>query len=118
MKQRFFFLFSLLLLAGAVSAHAAGAGGAGLPWEQPLTTLSNSISGPVAYGCSLIGLVGAGGTLIFMGGMINEFLRMVLFIVLVIAFVIAGKNTMTAFGWGAGSVVSKVEYVERANGTA
>jgi type IV secretory pathway VirB2 component (pilin) len=117
MKHKFFFLFSLLLLAAAGTAHAA-TGGGGLPWEQPLTTLSNSVSGPVAYGASLIGLVGAGGSLIFMGGMINEFLRMVLFIVLVIAFVIAGKNTMTAFGWGAGATISKVEYVERSGRVA
>ena len=104
----------LILMAVAGSAHAA-TGGGGLPWEAPLTTLSNSVSGPVAYGASLVGLVGAGGTLIFAGGMINEFLRMTLFIVLVIAFMIAGKNTLTAFGFAAGSTVanSKFEHVER-----
>jgi type IV secretory pathway VirB2 component (pilin) len=115
MKQRFFLLFSLLLLAAAGTAHAA-TGGGGLPWEQPLTTLSNSVSGPVAYGASLIGLVSAGSVLIFAGGMINEFLRTVLFIVLVIAFLIAGKNTMTSFGWAAGATVGKVEHVERTHG--
>jgi type IV secretion system protein TrbC len=103
-------LFVLAALAG--TAHAA-TGGGGLPWEAPLTTLSNSVSGPVAYGASLIGLVGAGGVLIFAGGMINEFLRAVLFLVLVIALVISGKNTLTAFGFAAGATVSKVEYVER-----
>jgi hypothetical protein len=51
--------------------------------------------------------------LIFAGGMVNEFLRMILFIVLVISFLISGKNTLTAFGFAAGSTVSKVEYVER-----
>jgi type IV secretory pathway VirB2 component (pilin) len=91
----------------------AAQGGGNLPWEQPMTTLSNSISGPVAYGVSLVGLVGAGGSLIFMGGMISEFLRTVLFCVLIISFIIAGKNTLTAFGFAAGSTVSKVEYVER-----
>jgi type IV secretory pathway VirB2 component (pilin) len=106
------------LLAAAGTAHAA-AGGGGLPWEAPLTTLSNSVSGPVAYGASLIGLVGAGGVLIFAGGMINEFLRMILFIVLVIAFMIAGKNTLTAFGFAAGATVSsKIEHVNGANGSA
>jgi type IV secretory pathway VirB2 component (pilin) len=115
MKSKLLFLFSLLCLAAAGTAHAANQGGAGLPWEQPLTTLSNSVSGPVAYCASLVGLVGAGGILIFAGGMINEFLRMTLFIVLVIAFMIAGKNTLTAFGFAAGSTVanSKFEHVER-----
>ena len=103
-------------MVAASTAHAA-TGGAGLPWESPLTILSNSVSGPVAYGASLIGLVGAGGVLIFAGGMINEFLRAVLFLVLVIALVISGKNTLQAFGFAAGATVgSKIEHVERANG--
>jgi type IV secretory pathway VirB2 component (pilin) len=116
MKHRFLFFFSLVLLA-AGTAHGA-TGQAGLPWEAPLTTLSNSVSGPIAYGASLIGLVGAGGVLIFAGGMVNEFLRAVLFLVLVISLVISGKNTLQAFGFAAGATVSKVEYVERTNGTA
>ena len=48
---------SMWLLVGMVlcaprSAHAA-TGGAGLPWETPLTTLSNSVTGPVARGAVL-----------------------------------------------------------------
>jgi type IV secretion system protein TrbC len=77
-----------------------------------LTTLSNSVTGPVAYGVSLIGIVGAGGVLIFAGGMVNEFLRAVLFCVLVIAFIIAAKNTLTAFGFAAGATVAQAEHVE------
>jgi len=84
----------------------AATGGGGLPWEAPLTTLSNSVTGPVAYGMSLVGIVGAGGVLIFAGGMVNEFLRAVLFCVLVIACIIAAKNTMSAFGWGAGAEIT------------
>ena len=98
-------LFILALSALATHGYAAGAGGAGLPWEAPLTTLANSFSGPVAYGVSILGIVGVGGILIFAGGLIGDFLRAVLFIVLVIAFVIGGKNTLTAFGFGAGAEV-------------
>ena len=88
---------------------AAGAGGAGLPWEAPLTTLANSVSGPVAYGLSILGIVGVGGFLIFAGGMLGDLLRGVLFVVLVIAMVIASKNTLQAFGFGAGAEVTKSE---------
>ena len=97
-------VFTWLVLA--VSAHTARAatGGAGLPWETPLTTLSNSVTGPVAYSVSL---VGAGGILIFAGGQVNEFLRAVLFCVLVIAFIIAAKNTLTAFGFAAGAEITQ-----------
>src|ERR1700733_12969949 len=107
MKYKFRFIFVCVIgwiLCAARTAQAA-TGGGGLPWEAPLTTLSNSITGPVAYGVSIIGIVGAGGILIFAGGQVNEFLRAVLFCVLVIAFIIAAKNTMSAFGWGAGAEI-------------
>ena len=95
----------LAALLAPVAAHAA-TGGGGLPWETPLQTLSNSLSGPVAYTLSLIGLVVSGGVLIFMGGELNHFARMVVQVVLVISFIIAGKNTMSTFGWGGGAEIS------------
>jgi type IV secretory pathway VirB2 component (pilin) len=61
----------------------------------------------VAYSVSLIGIVGAGGVLIFAGGMVNEFLRAVLFCVLVISLIIAAKNTLTAFGFAAGAEIMR-----------
>src|ERR1700676_2970839 len=107
-----FLMGGVALVLAPLTAHAS-TGGGGLPWEAPLTTLSNSITGPVAYGTSIIGIVGAGGILIFAGGQINEFLRAVLYIVLVIAFVIAAKNTMTAFGWGAGAEITRTAMVSK-----
>ena len=71
-----------------------------------MQTLSNSITGPVAYGISIIGLVAAGGVLIFAGGELNHFTRTVVLIVLVISLIIAAKNTMSAFGWGAGAEIT------------
>lgn len=103
MDKRLGILVALALLA-PMAAHAA-TGGGGLPWETPLQTLSNSISGPVAYGLSLIGLVVSGGVLIFMGGELNHFARIVVQVVLVISFIIAGKNTMSTFGWGGGAQI-------------
>jgi type IV secretory pathway VirB2 component (pilin) len=118
MKYKLFVLLSFLfLVVSAGTAHAA-TGGGGLPWETPLQTLSNSVTGSVAYSCSLIGIVGVGGVLILAGGMLNEFLRSVLFVVLVIALMIAAKNTLTAFGFAAGATVSQVEHVRGAYGAA
>ena len=99
-------LFILTLFASATHVYAASAG---LPWETPLTTLSNSVAGPVAYGLSILGIVGVGGFLIFAGGMLGDLLRGVLFVVLVIAMVIAAKTTLTAFGFGAGAEVVRSE---------
>jgi type IV secretion system protein VirB2 len=103
MDKKLLTLLALALLA-PVAAHAA-TGGGGLPWETPFQILANSISGPVAYGVSLIGLVVSGGVLIFMGGELNHFARIVVQCVLVISFIIAGKNTMSTFGWGGGAEI-------------
>jgi type IV secretion system protein TrbC len=108
-----YLLTIVCLLAAAAGAHAATLGGGGLPWETPLNTLSNSVTGPVAYGISLIGIVGAGGVLIFAGGMVNEFLRAVLFCVLVIAFIIASKNTLGAFGFANASGAEVPEHYQK-----
>jgi type IV secretory pathway VirB2 component (pilin) len=104
MDRRLGMLLAVLALLTPTVAHAA-TGGGGLPWETPLQTLSNSISGPVAYGVSLIGLVVCGGVLIMMGGELNHFARTVIQAVLVISFIVAGKNTMSTFGWGAGAEI-------------
>ena len=117
MKYKMLAIIWIWLLVGMVlcvprTAHAA-TGGAGLPWETPLTTLSNSVTGNVAYAVSLIGIVGAGGVLIFAGGQVNEFLRAVLFCVLVIAFIIAAKNTLTAFGFAAGAEITQSQPVTK-----
>ena len=104
MDKRLGTLLVALALLAPVAAHAA-TGGGGLPWETPLQTLGNSISGPVAYGLSLIGLVVSGGVLIFMGAELNHFARIVVQVVLVISFIIAGKNTMSTFGWGGGAEI-------------
>jgi type IV secretion system protein TrbC len=105
MEKKLGTLLVIVALLTPAAAHAA-TGGGGLPWETPLQTLSNSISGPVAYGLSLIGLVVSGSVLIFMGGELNHFARTVVQVVLVISFIIAGKNTMSTFGWGAGAEIA------------
>ena len=90
-------------LAFASQAHASAAAGGGLPYEAWLTKLQASLTGPVAFSVSLIGIVGAGGVLIF-GGELNAFLRTLVFIVLVMALLV-GANTMMSGLFGTGAVV-------------
>jgi len=81
-----------------LTAHAAGAGGGGaMPWDAPLLTLRNDITGPVAFTLALLGMVAAGGALIF-GGEINEFIRRIIMVVIVAAFIVAVTNLATALG--------------------
>ena len=75
-------------------AASSGGGGGGLPWETPLQTLSNSIKGPVAYAVSLMGIVAAGAMLIW-GGEINEFVRRIIMLILVISLIVFASNILT-----------------------
>jgi type IV secretion system protein TrbC len=82
---------------------AASTGTGGLPWETPLQTLSNSIKGPVAYAISLMGIVAAGAMLIW-GGEINEFVRRIIMLILVISLIIFASNILTTL-FNSGAVI-------------
>lgn len=81
----------------------AASTGAGLPWETPLQTITRSIQGPVAYGISLLALIGCGGTLVW-GGEINDFLRRGILLVLVISLIVFATNLMSSLFNSSGAV--------------
>ena len=94
------FLLALIILAPHHAMAAEGTGGS-LPYETWLTNLRNSVTGPVAFALSIIGIVIAGGTLIF-GGDLNGFFRSLIFLTLVMALLVSAQNLMsTYFGRGA-----------------
>jgi type IV secretion system protein VirB2 len=93
-------LLGALLLMPQLAVASEGTGGS-LPYESWLTNLRNSVTGPVAFALSIIGIVIAGGVLIF-GGDLNAFFRTLVFIVLVMALLVGAQNMMgTLFGRGA-----------------
>src|ERR1700739_4088638 len=90
-----------LVLSGIVlaaihpeTAHASTAGG-GLPWDGPLTTLKNDLTGPVAFTISLLAMVACGAALVF-GGEINEYVRRIIMLVLVVALITGVVNVASA----------------------
>ncbi len=93
--------FLAFMVLAPHSAFASEGTGGSLPYESWLTNLRNSVTGPVAFALSIIGIVVAGGILIF-GGELNAFFRTLIFIVLVMALLIGAQNMMgTFFGRGA-----------------
>ena len=92
-------MFLGLLLFANNALAAVGAGGA-LPYESWLVNLRNSVTGPVAFTLSIVGIVVAGGILIF-GGELNAFFRTLIFIVLVMALLVGANNIMTNLFQGA-----------------
>lgn len=87
-------LVALMVVAALDPAFASAAGGPGLPWEAPLTTLTNSIRGPVAFAISLLGIIVCGALLIW-GGEISEFVRRSVMLVLVIALLVLSTNVLS-----------------------
>lgn len=95
------FLGALLFFVAAEPALASNTSGGGLPFDSWLTNIRTSVTGPFAYTASIIGLVAAGAMLIF-GGDMNGFMRTLIFIVLVLSFLVAAQNTLSAItGQGA-----------------
>lgn len=85
------------------SLASEGSGGA-LPYESWLTALRTSVTGPVAFSLSIIGIVIAGGVLIF-GGDLNGFFRTLIFLVLVMALLVGAQNMMSSF-FGRGAEIA------------
>ena len=94
----------LILMLLAHPALAAEGTGGGLPYESWLTNLRNSVTGPVAFALSIVGLVVAGGVLIF-GGELNAFFRTLIFLVLVMALLVGAQNIMSSF-FGRGAEIA------------
>jgi type IV secretion system protein VirB2 len=94
----------MLITLLPTTAFASAATGGSLPYETWLTSLRNSATGPVAFTFSLVGIVVAGGVLIF-GGELNSFFRTLIFIVLVMALLIGANNMMSNF-FGQGAEVT------------
>ena len=77
------------------SAYASTTGS--LPWDTPLQTITNDLTGPVATALSTGGLFAAGGTLIW-GGELGGFVAMCLRVVAAIALLVLGANFLSTLG--------------------
>ncbi len=94
-KASWLLLLMLWVITPEIAEAWVGTGG-GLPYETWLTSLQNSATGPVAFTLSIIGIVVAGGVLIF-GGDLNGFFRTLIFIVLVMALLVGAQNINGVF---------------------
>jgi type IV secretion system protein TrbC len=103
-KPRLLILFLLLALVVPDIAHAAGAGGGAMPWDTPLTTLRDDLTGPLAFTLSLLAFVVAGVALIF-GGEMSHFVRGVVMAVMVASMLTGIVNFAAALGIAGATVL-------------
>ena len=107
-RTRLFLLIILLLLCTLPHlCWASTSDGGALPYEAWLTKLQSSVTGPVAFSISIIGLVVAGSVMIF-GGDLNSFFRSMIFLVLVMALLVGAQNIMSSF-FGHGALIDTLE---------
>ncbi len=100
----------LAMMIAPNEVHASVGGGGSLPYESWLNNLQASVTGPVAFALAIIGIVVAGGVLIF-GGELNAFFRTIIFVVLVMALIIGAQNMMSTF-FGRGAVIVSPEQAQ------
>ncbi len=97
-------LMMLLLLMVMPGVAFAGGTGADLPYEDGLKVLMDSLTGPVAFGISVIGVVAAGAMLIF-GGDMSGFMRSIVFVVLVIGLMVSAAGVLEKMFGLTGAVI-------------
>ena len=97
-------LVAAILAFSASDALASVGTGGDLPYESWLESLRNSVTGPVAFTLAVIGIVVAGGVLVF-GGDLNGFFRTMIFLVLIMALIISANNIVSSF-FGKGALIA------------
>jgi type IV secretory pathway VirB2 component (pilin) len=76
----------------------------GMPWEGPLAKVVDSITGPVAFGISVLGIAAAGMSLAF-GGQLDGLLQKLVMIALVISLIVLATNVLSALFGISGSLL-------------
>lgn len=95
--KNMFILLSLIAFMCFVNAGWCGTtSGGDMPWESGLEKLKKSITGPVATGIALAGIVGCGCGLAF-GGEMNQVMKTMIVLVIVVCVIILANKLLSAF---------------------
>ncbi len=98
-KQKdIFTMLIICLIVLAAEAALASTGGLGVKYETGLESFAGSITGPVAFWVSVIGMAAAGFGLVF-GGELGGWIKTACYIILVVGFIVSATNIyQTLFG--------------------
>ncbi len=101
MRNFFLFLFVSLL---AADVALAATGGGGLPWESPLSSIKDSLTGPVAGYIALVAIMVCGAMLIF-GGDFSGFAKNLINVVIACAVILGASSIVTNLFGTSGAVI-------------
>ena len=99
--KRFLTMAGLALVSNALAL--ASTSSTGLPWETPLETVKQSLTGPVAAGISVVGIAAGGMALVF-GGELSEFAKRACYAVIATGAIV-GAGTLMSTLFSASSAV-------------
>ena len=98
----FLTLAGLALASSAVSYASTST--TGLPWETPLQTVQQSLTGPVAAGISVVGIAAGGMALVF-GGELSEFAKRACYAVIATGAIVGAGTLMTTLFSSSSAVI-------------
>ena len=102
--REFLTLAGLAVVSSAVSYASTST--TGLPWETPLQTVKQSLTGPVAAGVSVVGIAAGGMALVF-GGELSEFAKRACYAVIATGAIVGAGTLMTTLFSSSSAVIAK-----------
>jgi type IV secretion system protein VirB2 len=101
--RRFLTMAGLAIISNAL-AHASTST-TGLPWETPLQTVQQSLTGPVAAGISVVGIAAGGMALVF-GGELSEFAKRACYAVIATGAIVGAGSLMSTLFSSSSAVIA------------
>jgi type IV secretion system protein VirB2 len=101
--REFLTLAGLAVASSAVSYASTST--TGLPWETPLQTVKQSLTGPVAAGVSVVGIAAGGMALVF-GGELSEFAKRACYAVIATGAIVGAGTLMTTLFSSSSAVIA------------
>lgn len=93
----------VIALTAIYATAALASGGGGLPWEAPLTKISDSLSGPVAKAMAVVAIVGCGLGIAFGEG--GEGMKKLLWVIIGVAIALLAASVISSAGISSGLTI-------------
>ena len=101
--KRFLTMAGLALVSNALVYASTST--TGLPWETPLETVKQSLTGPVAAGISVVGIAAGGMALVF-GGELSEFAKRSCYAVIATGVIVGAGTIMSTLFASSSAVIA------------
>ena len=102
-SREFLTLAGLALVSNALAYASTST--TGLPWETPLQTVKQSLTGPVAAGISVVGIAAGGMALVF-GGELSEFAKRSCYAVIATGAIVGAGTIMSTLFASSSAVIA------------